>query len=247
VIAFVRRVIAEAVSLVAPPRCAGCGRICKSPFCEECNHLIRAVTPPLCLACGREMPVGATASRVGCSVCGKAHFRFDECRSATQYRGPLERAVVRFKYHRVRPLGGALARLMVLYMVARPELFTRYGAADMVVPVPLHWMRRMWRRFNQSEILAAPVAQALGLPVTQALRRTRNNRPQARLGFKERRSNVKGIFAPSPGVSLKGKSVVLIDDIITSGSTVSECAATLKNNGAKRVFVYTVCRRDLGP
>lgn len=245
-IAAVRRVLDAAVSLFAPPRCAGCGQICQSSFCDKCNSLIQTVTPPLCLSCGREMPVGVTISRHGCSVCEKMRFRFDECRSATQYRGPLERAVVRFKYHRVRPLGTALAQLMVLYMVARPELFKQYRAADMVVPVPLHWMRRMWRRFNQSEILADPIAQVLGMPVTNALRRTRNNRPQARLGFKERRSNVKGIFTTRQEVSLKGKSVVLIDDIMTSGSTVSECAATLKKNGAKKVFVYTVCRRDLG-
>jgi len=247
VIRAARRALADAVSLIAPARCAGCGVICDAPFCAECLPLIQPVNPPLCLACGREMSVGASCNRAECPVCAKAGFRFDECRSATKYTGPLERAVVRFKYHRVRHLGAALAQLMVRYTQERPELFASYREADFVTPVPLHWMRRAWRRFNQSEILAAPVAAALDLPVEHALRRTRNNRPQARLGYKERRANVKGIFAPNPAVRLKGRRVVLIDDIITSGSTVSECAATLKKHGAKKVLVYTVCRRDPCP
>ena len=191
--------------------------------------------------------MGVTDNRDACSWCDKEKYRFDACRSAAHYKPPLERAVVRFKYHRIRSLGAPLDHLMVSYMIARPELFADYRAADLVVPVPLHWLRRAWRRFNQAELLGAPVAAALCLPMSPGLRRIRNNKPQARLKFKERRENVKGIFIVNPDITLKGKTVVLIDDVMTSGSTVSECAATLKKGGARKVCVFTVCRRDLGP
>ena len=240
---FFKRLFNETLALAAPPRCLGCGADCATGFCDLCAPQLRRLTPPICLKCGLEMPAGVSGNRPSCSWCDPKKFKFDACRSALRYSGPIERVVKRFKYKRIPTLSEPLSRFMTGYLEERAELFTVYREADMVVPVPLHWMRRLRRGFNQSELLAAPVAAALHLPMVRAIRRIKNNIPQSRLGLKDRRENVKGIFTPHPRVSIQGRRIVLIDDVMTSGSTVAECAAVLKKAGAAWVGIFTTCRR----
>ena len=115
--------------------------------------------------------------------------------------------------------------------------------ADLIVPVPLHRRRLRWRGFNQSLVLARQIGRGYAIPVDPfVLRREHETAPQTQLDEDARRRNVRGAFALNPNRSVDGKSVLLVDDVYTSGATVNECSRTLKKNGAKQVFVVTLAR-----
>jgi ComF family protein len=245
IISPIRNLLARVADLVVPRRCPGCGAITEGDFCGACADAIRPVAAPICETCGADLPPGATSNRPDCEWCRPKKFRFDAARAAVQHDGPTRRAVIRFKYHRIPSLGGPLAALMTRALDRAPELFEDLRGADVIVPVPLHWRRLAWRGFNQADQLARPVAAALGIPVAPSLKRIRNNRPQSRLTNKQRVENVKGIFALDPRFPVDGKKVILLDDVMTTGSTVNECARVLKKSGAKKVYVFTMSRRGV--
>lgn len=240
-----KSVVLETLGLLLPRRCAGCGDVSESDFCDKCEAAIRRINSPLCLRCGLPMPAGVSMDRDECSWCTRGSYKFAVCRSAAGYDGPVKKAVVRFKYGRVKSLAEPLARLMIDFAEGQPHLFEDMRGADAIVPVPIHWRRYVVRRFNQASRIAGPVSIFFGLPVVNALRRTRFNRPQASLNLKERMENVKGAFALRKSIGIEGKKVILIDDVMTSGSTVAECSKVLKKGGAKAVYVFTACRRVL--
>ncbi|PWT99978.1 MAG: amidophosphoribosyltransferase [Terriglobia bacterium] len=142
-----------------------------------------------------------------------------------------------FKYARVKtmekPLGELLARAL-----------PRDEKIDAVVPVPLHWRRRWSRGFNQSELLARGIARRCGAPICGALRRVRHTTTQTGLSNTSRRRNMAGAFATRRPDRILGKRVLLIDDVMTTGSTASACAAVLRRAGASRVVVLTVARAE---
>jgi ComF family protein len=149
------------------------------------------------------------------------------------YGGPLERAVRAYKFEGVRRLG----RLFGLELAA--TLKTAGWQLDAVCAVPLHPLRYLQRGYNQSALVARVAAQERGLPYRPLLRRIRATRQQARLGGAARQGNVAGAFRAAP---LQGERLLLIDDVLTSGATLTECALTLFAAGAGRVYVATVAR-----
>lgn len=243
-IGFLKRLLSDAASVIAKIRCPGCRALLQSwRFCDDCRSKLRALEGPICLKCGAVMPPGVSFDRDECSWCEKARFRFDSMRSAYAHEGPMRDAILQFKFRKKTALAGMLYSQMVERMNARDDMFGHFAGMDVVVPVPVHWRRLMWRGFNQSDMLAAGVAGSLNAPVARALRRNRYNRPQTGLSYKDRRENVKGAFSCARGVDVRGKNVLLIDDVATTGSTVSECAGTLKKSGAKQVHVFTLARK----
>jgi ComF family protein len=142
-----------------------------------------------------------------------------------------------FKYARVRPLGKVLGAYLGAAL-PREERF------DMVVPMPLHWVRRWRRGFNQSEVLAREVARRSGIKVVHAVRRARSTAPQASLSRAGRRRNVRGAFAARRGVDVRGLRILLVDDVLTTGATANACAGALKRAGARYVAVLAVARAD---
>jgi ComF family protein len=143
-----------------------------------------------------------------------------------------------FKYGKIPTLARPIADL-VAAALPRGEQF------DFVVPTPLHWWRRWVRGFNQSELLAREIARRTGLPMLRALRRVRATSVQAGLSNSERRRNVAGAFhARRAAAALKGGNILLIDDVMTTGSTGAACASTLKRVGAARVTLLTAARVD---
>lgn len=245
IISPIRHLTARIADLIVPRRCPGCGKVTDGDFCGSCAEAIRPIAAPICESCGADMPAGVSENRPDCEWCRPRKFRFDAARAAVRHEGPARRAVIRFKYHRILALGGPLASLMVRALEQVPVLFEDMRGADVIVPVPLHWRRHAWRGFNQAGILARPVADALDIPVAPSLKRIRNNRPQSRLSTKQRMENVKGIFALDPRFPVDGKKVILLDDVMTTGSTVNECARVLKKGGAKKVYVFTMSRRGV--
>jgi len=170
-----------------------------------------------------------------CALCRYGLRGFDAAYCFGSYEGVLRELIHLYKYGRVktlaRPLGAMLAAAL-----PREERF------DAVTPVPLHWRRQWQRGFNQSELLARTMARRCGIPVIHALRRVRPTVAQAGLSNTGRRRNVAAAFRPRRAV--EGKRILLIDDVMTTGSTAAACALALKRAGAAKVALLTVARVD---
>jgi ComF family protein len=172
-----------------------------------------------------------------CALCRSGLRGFDSAYCFGSYEGPLREWIHLFKYGRirtmVRPLGDLLAAA-----IPRDEQF------DVVAAVPLHW-RRQWRRgFNQAELLARDIGRRRGIPLMKPLRRARPTLTQAGLSNTARRHNVAAAFRMRRGRHVEGKRILLIDDVMTTGSTAAACARVLKSAGAARVVLLTVARVD---
>jgi ComF family protein len=213
---------------------AAVGETAAVAVCPECEALITWVESPLCSRCGKMFAGPGGGDRV-CGDCQTDPPPFAQARAAAIYDGPVATAITRFKFSR------KMAFLPVMqHWLKRPLCLELLNGADLLVPVPLHPKRIKRRGFNQALLLAqgfpgAPVAR-------EAVVRTRHTAPQVGLNPKERKDNVKGAFTvPDPGL-VKGKNVLLIDDLLTTGSTVKECARVLRKAGARQVEVLTVAR-----
>jgi ComF family protein len=162
---------------------------------------------------------------------------FDRAASFGYYEGTLRKLIHLFKYQGMMPLAGRLSR----YLESAFSVDDRY---DAIVPVPLHWERRWRRGFNQSELLAKQISKRRRIPLVKALRRIRPTMNQSGLTAAGRRRNIAGAFQPKPGAEVRGKRVLLIDDVFTTGVTASACAAALKRAGAVSVSLLTLARAD---
>ena len=153
------------------------------------------------------------------------------------YEGALRDLIHLFKYDRMKPLGKTLAGYLASAL-PRDQQF------DLVVPMPLHWRRRWQRGFNQSELLARPTARRCGIPMVNAVRRTRSTAAQAGLSNARRRANVAGAFRVKKPQKVEGRRILLIDDVMTTGATASACAVALKRAGAGSVTLLALARVD---
>jgi len=202
--------------------------------CPECESQIEWVESPLCTCCGMVFATRDGADRV-CGSCQADPPPFARARAAALYDGPVPQAITRFKFSR------QLAFLPVMqHWLKRPLCLELVAAADLLAPVPLHPKRIKNRGFNQSLLLARAFPEA---PVVrEAVVRTRHTAPQVGLNPKQRRDNVKGAFSVTDPALVKGKHVLLVDDLYTTGATAKECARVLRRAGASRVEVLTVAR-----
>jgi ComF family protein len=225
------------VGIAAP--CAACGRILDSPtsgpVCESCWASIPTLTPPLCDLCGDGLPSWRfTSVPLGrCARCRRGNRSIDCAGAIGPYDGTLRSIVQAFKYDGRRSLARPLASLM------RQRGAHLLVGTDAVVPVPLHRSRRRERGFNQ----AADLARFLGLPVVKALRRTRGTAVQASLPSARRHANVRNAFTLTrAGRALDRATVVLVDDVATTGATLDACARALKRGGIREVRCLTAAR-----
>lgn len=228
------------LDLVFPNRCAACGLDLAGGelFCPQCSSGVALVTGPLCSCCGVSLEPGARPGL--CPACRRRKPAFSRARAAAWYQGPLGTALRRFKYNRRWRLGPHLARLLA--EAAPPDMLEQ---VDMVVPVPLHRWRLARRGFNQALVLSRPLCREHGIACRpELLVRRRYTRPQVGLDNTSRRRNVAGAFAvPRARMrALRGARVLLVDDVFTTGATLSECAATLLAAGADRVDALTLVR-----
>lgn len=173
-----------------------------------------------------------------CSNCNDRSWHLSSIVAACRYAGVAEELIKRFKYGRDRTLAPVLGDLLFGAM-SDPRLAGK--PFDAVVPVPLHSLREREREFNQSALLAAMLSKRLGSPVHQLLRRVRPTDPQAGLDREERMRNLKGAFEIRKA-SVKGLSLLLVDDVTTTGTTLDACAEVLREAGAKEVCDVVVAR-----
>lgn len=173
-----------------------------------------------------------------CPLCRAGLRGFDAAYCFGSYEGTLRELIHLYKYGRIQTLSQPLADLLA----AALPLDERF---DAVTAVPLYWRKQWQRGFNQSELLARAMARRRGIAVVRALRRTRSTRTQAGLSNSERRKNVAAAFRSlRSGQTLAGQRILLIDDVMTTGSTAAACARALKQAGAVRVVLATVARVD---
>ena len=240
-----------ALTVLYPWRCLNCSACLPSDraFCLKCQGRIRIIRSPLCTRCGRPFASGVGPDRI-CHQCGQQPPSFRHARAWAAYSTssgspqPLRQSVLRFKYGRYMRAGKALAGLTARHF----SLAQQQGAGptedyDRVIPVPLHLTRLRWRGFNQSLILARGIGLRIHTPVDPwLLSRARPTQPQAKLSREDRRANVRGAFRVHTPALAKGKRLLLVDDVYTSGATVEECARTLYQDGARSVDVFTLAR-----
>lgn len=216
-------------------------------LCKSCETELTEIAPPYCRVCGEPYD-GAMTGAFRCWNCEGRRIAFDFAVSAFKAEGPLREMIHAFKYSRDLSLRAALVDLL------RPALLDpRLASEDLtqwlMVPVPLHPLRQMWRGFNQSWELCTLLSQQTGIPAAQILRRRTRTRAQARLSQKARRANLRGAFALRAafpwqrGTGLKGRRILLVDDVLTTGATAHECAKILKRHaGVEKVVVITAAR-----
>lgn len=219
------------LDVLFPPQCGGCKRT-GTFWCAECNAALQPVPLPACRRCGLPLAAGTT-----CPDCAAGQPGRIVIRSVGLYAQPLSAAIQQLKYQGVMCLAEPLGQLMADFWLARAV------AMDVVVPVPLHERRLRSRGFNQAQLLATVFCRRIRLPLVEEglLRRGRDTPQQVQLGPEERRHNVLGAFAWH-GPPLQGARVLLIDDVATTGATLSACGQVLRAAGASRVWALTVAR-----
>jgi len=214
-------------------------------LCSPCISDFFAIESPLCPGCG-VMFAGRTGGDHLCGDCIKRQNKFTRARSTGAYNGILLSLVHRLKYHGRSELARPLGELLF-------HTYTRHwkdGGIDLIIPVPLHPRKLRRRGFNQSYLLVAKWPRYFsgengGHRVeikVDLLRRVRWTAPQTGLGRRERQNNIKGAFSLPDGVPVGNRSVLLVDDVYTTGATVTECARVLLTGGADRVDVLTLAR-----
>lgn len=222
------------LDFILPPRCVLCGQpsgsIC---ICAPCKMDLPWLGPH-CLRCG--LPLGSPKDTI-CGACIKDAPPFFRTVCPLQYEFPVNRLVQAFKFRRQLAAGRVLSHLICEYVTHRELCLP-----DQLVPVPLHSLRMFKRGFNQAYEVASYAGRVLDIPLlTGALRRRRNTQAQSGLSRKERRKNVQGAFHWH-GSAKPGRHVALVDDVMTTGTTLTECARILKKAGAKRVDVWVAAR-----
>lgn len=222
-----------AIDWLYPPICAGCGAG-RTRWCAQCSSSVKLVEPPICPKCGDIQQNGQI-----CSLCTKNQPHFASLRSWAIFEGALRQAIHKFKYERDLTLGDLFAHPMI-------ELVYKMDwKIDLVIPVPLSRKRFNERGYNQSAFLAWPIALGIAADYSsKALTRNRDTRSQVGLNADERRDNVANAFIARPTL-VSQKSILLIDDVTTTGSTIDACAAALNRAGARNVYGLTLARATL--
>jgi ComF family protein len=239
--------IAQVLNFLYPPRCSACGTPLAADagrrVCAQCVARVEPLPEPRCEVCGGPIESEASgAERCARCLAHRPHYR--AARTIARYRttaedepGSLPALIRRHKYGLDQSAGRALAEYL------GDDLPVAAADYDVVIPVPLHWRRLWWRGFNQAALLAAEVARRLDLPLdTTAMARRRFTTPQTSRHHDERIRNVRRAFAVTNHQRIKHRRVLLVDDVMTTGATVDECARVLLAAGATVVDVFTLAR-----
>ena len=224
----------SASHLFWPGRCLVCQHTIhpdEDDLCTACwTELSKSVATDYCRRCGRDVsPFGIVNGR--CGGCQDKELAFDGIVRAGLYESTLRSLILSFKFSEKTELLTQLSTILKQAVVAGGF----YDQVETVVPVPLHWRRQIGRGYNQSHLLAKHIAPNDSC-ISTDLVRIRNTAQQWDLTPAQRRRNVKGAFAVRNGHPFTGKTILLVDDISTSGATLSECAKTLKAAGAQKVY-----------
>lgn len=227
--------------IVFPPLCIACGAVVPEEgiyFCPDCFSKIKFIRSPVCSCCGIPFAEAGEKNHA-CGTCLLSGPVFSAARAVGVYEAALMDVIHKFKYGGKTAVGEKLGKLMAEFP------YPDFNIADysMIMPVPLHPVRLRQRGFNQAVILARQITQYFSIELNfLTLTRVVCTDFQAGLGKAERGINVKHAFAVSDPRKIAGREIILVDDVLTTGSTVKECARTLLDNKAAKVAVLTLAR-----
>jgi competence protein ComFC len=242
----------RALDLALPRRCFGCDLPREDPepslpcldtwLCRACQDSLPLIQPPLCSVCGEPFP-GDLTRDFRCWNCDGRAFDFEFAVSGYRAEGLVRDLIHGFKYDSRYELRGLLA-VLLRQALQDSRLLQEPGLSSwLLVPVPLHPWREMTRGYNQSWEICLHLSRATGIPAQKILRRLRRTTSQAGLDRSRRLKNLRGAFALRPGADVRGRRILLVDDVLTTGSTCQECARILRHEGgAEKVVVITTAR-----
>jgi ComF family protein len=234
------------INFIYPLRCAACdARMdlgATARICADCIALIERIPEPICQVCG--VPLESSNGIDRCRACADSPPHFGRARALARYRPGVGESgqvvpsmIQRHKYGRDQSLSHALAQCIGDNFPLNGDDYER------VIPVPLHRRRLRWRGFNQAALLGKAVARRIKCPLdVVTLARIRDTPPQTSQDSMQRRHNVHGAFVVTRPHRIANRSLLLVDDVITTGATLDECARTLRAAGARRVDVFTLAR-----
>lgn len=235
------KIISSLLNLFLPKRCLICHSPLKkdigNPICLDCWKKVKFSSGPLCPICGRPFRSDVSLSMSPdhiCDLCRKTKPNFERHFYVGLYEGILSEVIILYKYKKRVSLTYPLSYLLCKKIMNIPKI-------DIIIPIPLHNRRLRYREFNQSLLLSNLIGQHLDRPVMKGvMAKIKDTRPQVDLDRDERRRNNKNAFSITDRRLIKGKRILLVDDVFTTGSTVNECAKILKRSGAYSVYAVTL-------
>jgi ComF family protein len=242
------RLLDRLIHALLPASCLGCGEPLPAAgaalgLCTACRGLLSRLPAQACAVCA--LPLGqayALPAGYRCGTCRQTPPAFDRMLALWNYGPPLDVVVQALKFRRLDYLGRHLAVALAAELGPRLEDLS----IDCVVPVPLHWRRRLTRGYNQAERIARPIAALLGLPFDPVLSRSRATPPQSLLGRSHRLANLRRAFRVPRPQAIRGLHLLLIDDVATTGATLDAAAEALKKAGAAAVTALVAGRTPRG-
>jgi competence protein ComFC len=235
-----RRLLDTLLELFYPSNCVGCGRPQDRQIllCDRCRETSTRIQAPFCRRCSRPFE-GLIIGEFFCPNCEDHTPAFDCAVSNYQAKGVLRELIHRFKYGRQFYLRTVLVEFLI---EAMQDTRIREGPAHGLVPVPLHPTRLRERGFNQADALAEILSKRTRVPILRCMERRRYTNTQTRFDRVERMQNLRNAFALRKSTDVRGKHLLLLDDVVTTGSTLHECALVLRAGGAESVRAITVAR-----
>lgn len=240
---MLKRILRALEEIIYPRYCLLCHiRIAlenqlREVICRDCIEKIRPNSPPFCRKCGRKS-LKFDASGNICAECSKTQFCFDRAWASCSYEGVIKEMVHNLKYGNKINLAKVLSRLMIDFV---SDYHLPLDSCDCAIAIPLSPRKLREREFNQAEILADTIARHFNLKVQgNNLKRIRDTKSQTELEKSKRWQNMQGAFTVKEPNAVKDKTILLIDDVLTTGATASEAARALKNAGAAGVYVLTL-------
>jgi len=227
-------------SLLYPPVCTICStNVAAGEYlCEECETKITRIVPPFCAKCSEPF-AGAITAAFTCANCAHRTLHFDTAVAAYRSRGIVRRVILDFKYGRQMHLRHLVARWL---LAALDDDRLRGRRFDVIIPVPLHPARERERGFNQAALLVKLLSKRMSIETKPLLERIRYTTTQTAFDRAERMENLHGAFRLRKNAGVRDLRVLLIDDVLTTGSTLSECARILRKAGAISVHAATAAR-----
>jgi len=239
-----RLLLKKSLNLIYPLNCVICGKRLNfddsSYLCVDCYYKIIRNNPPFCVKCGCSLTKKKKInSDYVCINCQSKEFYFQRSWSVTKYSGITKELIHLFKYRRQRYLAKPLGKLMTDFIETNLDL----QPIEILISVPLHSKKLRQREFNQAELLTKEISKQTHIPISHNLIRIKQSLSQTILPEEKRFSNIAGVFKIKETKEINRKSILLIDDVFTSGATANECALVLKQGGAKRIEVLTLAGR----
>lgn len=200
-------------------------------YCLECAQKLICEYVNFCKKCG--LPIGQEVNSPDCKTCRGRVIYYDNLLFVNEYKTYIGELVVNFKYRKDKLLSHFLSKMIL------EKIKSNYSNAEVVIPVPMYWLKKMLRGFNQSEMLALEISKSLNLPLaTNILKRSKKGKNQAGQSRTTRYKGVKDLYYITKPMPYK--TVLLIDDVVTTGSTLSECAKVLKDSGVEKVYCASI-------